>query len=331
MVEIIFILAIPSNRCNYLLLNFIGLKQSHTLYSNIITTKGMTSELYCNITMPFNRGNTSKQERLQRVIWFKDNELVPMYVYYRKIEDAKNTSIPKFMHWSDSKVVQNRASFYADSAHDLACLQLKNVKTTDAGVYTCRVDYSIGFATESEINFSVIVPPFKPVITDITKKNERLNGILSNTLGPYRIGSDINICCSVAGGNPTPKITWWKNSILKKPDFVNLKTEKVESCLSIKNVAQEDNSSLFTCKADNGGSENYSSVKLKLLSKSLDIKNQVKNNDMNISKDLVFQESNKTVTDNMRYNYILTMKSSCPTLQGIHCVLNILFILLCMV
>ena len=131
--------------------------------------------------------------------------------------------------------------------------------------------------------------------------------------------------------NPTPKITWWKNSILKKPDFVNLKTEKVESCLSIKNVAQEDNSSLFTCKADNGGSENYSSVKLKLLSKSLDIKNQVKNNDMNISKDLVFQESNKTVTDNMRYNYILTMKSSCPTLQGIHCVLNILFILLCMV
>ena len=63
------------------------------------------------------------------------------------------------MHWSDPKIVQNRASFYTDSAHDLACLQLKNVKTTDAGVYTCRVDYSIGFITESEINFSVIVPP----------------------------------------------------------------------------------------------------------------------------------------------------------------------------
>ena len=174
--------------------------------------------------------------------------------------------------------------------------------------------------------------PQKPVITDITKKNERLNDIISTTLGPYRIGSDINICCSVAGGNPTPKMTWWKNSILKKQDWVTLKTEKVESCLSIKNVAQEDNSSLFTCKVDNGGSENYSSVKLKLLSESLVIEKQVKNNAMNISKDLVFQESNKTVTDTIRYNnYILTMKSSCPTLQGIHHVLKILFTLLCMV
>ena len=289
--------------------------------------------------MPFNRGNTPKHERVRRVIWFKDNELIPMYVYYRKIGDSQKNSPPKFMHWSDPNVVQNRASFYADSSIDLACLQLKNVKITDEGIYTCRVDFSIddfsiGYITESDIKLTVTVPPEKPVITDITPEKETLNDSLSTTLGPYRIGSDIDICCSVVGGYPSPKVTWWKDNKLKKNVFVNLNSEKVETCLSIKNVVQGDNGSLLTCKADNGGSESYSTVKLKLLLKSSDIEKQVKNTAMNISKDLGLQQSDIEHSDeNFTYNYFMpiTMKSSCPILQRNVPFCILMFILLRMV
>ena len=49
------------------------------------------------------------------------------------------------------------------------------------------------------------------------------------------------------------------------------------------------------------------------------------------SQESIIEHSNKTFTDNITYNYNLTMKSSCPMLQGMHHVVNTIIVLLCMV
>merc|ERR1711971_708792 len=201
---------------------------------------------------------TLRPDRLSRVLWFKDSSLVPFYAYYIKIQEESGP----WQRWSDPKVVEDRAFFHENASP--ARLELKKVVAGDEGLYKCRVDFKKAPTRISHIRLNVIVPPEKPVITDMTPTNQSRQDRSLRMLGPYKAGEDVKVLCVTLGGNPSPNITWWRDHKIVKHQFKRVNSGKVESSLLIPNVSSADRGSLLTCQADNGGNKVFTSVKLDL-------------------------------------------------------------------
>ena len=305
---------------------FSGNGQNQAIYSyNLTTTRGLTSTLFCNILVPdlnLNASCYSKNDKLERVLWFKNDSPSPIFAYYIKRKNLK-LKLPKMTFWSDHRIVQNRASFDVNSSP--ACLKIENVDIMDTGNYSCRVDYRCSPTTKSFIQLKVIVPPKKTVLTDITLTlfNNTEHYKSTKVIGPYKKGDDIKLLCSVNGGFPSPKITWIKNQEVISTSFTKLNYEKVQSILSIPNIKIEDEGAIFTCLASNGASEVYSSAKLKLLVNYRDpiaVFNTL-NNIVHI---------NKTMTEDKKYTTNITMNSSCSILSIPYLILVKSILLFCL-
>lgn len=85
-------------------------------------------------------------------------------------------------------------AFFRSTSHP-AQLLVDDIKLTDEGLYRCRVDFRNTPTRNLKINFTVIVPPERPVISDIRAK------INSKIIEPFNEGSNIALTCEVAGGN----------------------------------------------------------------------------------------------------------------------------------
>uniref|UniRef100_A0A1B0BBE0 Ig-like domain-containing protein n=1 Tax=Glossina palpalis gambiensis TaxID=67801 RepID=A0A1B0BBE0_9MUSC len=83
-------------------------------------------------------------------------------------------------------------------------LQIRDVKSTDGGIYRCRVDFFNYPTRNYRINLTLVVPPEEPRIFDAQGKE------ISQMAGPFREGYELFLCCQVKGGRPPPKVTWWK-------------------------------------------------------------------------------------------------------------------------
>ena len=58
---------------------------------------------------------------------------------------------------------------------------------------------------------SVAVLPDKPRISSVTNRLARLKHGELEVFGEHK---NISLKCKVAGGHPSPAVTWWKNDIL---------------------------------------------------------------------------------------------------------------------
>jgi len=200
---------------------------------SVSAVQGSSVELPCNLTAPI-RG-----DKVRLVLWFKNKSTSPLYTY-----DTRGKSHTEARHWSDDKVVSDRAFFKGD--RDPGRLVLHDVEGNDEAVYKCRVDFKIAPTRISHVKLRVIVPSEKPRIFTVDDNREvRLK------LGPYRMGDTVRLRCDALGGRPQPVVTWWRDHALMDDTFRTLGGYKVENELVIENLKRSDVHSILTCQAAN--------------------------------------------------------------------------------
>ncbi|BES99173.1 CD80-like C2-set immunoglobulin domain [Nesidiocoris tenuis] len=71
-----------------------------------------------------------------------------------------------------------------------------------------------------------------------------------NFAGPYEEGADLNLRCQVTGGNPRPKVAWYRGSELLT-NYTTPEGLAAESILLLNNLGRSDLRSELTCSATN--------------------------------------------------------------------------------
>ncbi|XP_026817002.1 uncharacterized protein LOC113556330 isoform X2 [Rhopalosiphum maidis] len=160
--------------------------------------------------------------------------------------------------WSDQRVFGDRAHFHVNagtteeevkskinnqkkstvSTYYSSELRIDRVSVKDAiHLYRCRVDFRLAQTRNSKVNLTVIVPPDRMEIMDlatgrqllrrqdgdsVNSKNDRGSEASTTTtttvVGPYVEGSDVRVRCRVYGGKPRPRVAWFRDNRLLKPE-----------------------------------------------------------------------------------------------------------------
>uniref|UniRef100_A0A182K1M0 Ig-like domain-containing protein n=1 Tax=Anopheles christyi TaxID=43041 RepID=A0A182K1M0_9DIPT len=147
--------------------------------------------------------------------------------------DARGKSLQQAIHWSDEAVLKSKAYFYYDT--NPPALRIKGVKQEDAGLYRCRVDFHKSPTKNCRIQLDVLVPPAKITILD-----DQGAAVLNNVVGPYRENADINMTCISSGGQPTPKVTWWREHALLDDSYHVLPDGTVKNVLYLEKLSRHD-------------------------------------------------------------------------------------------
>ncbi|XP_024935855.1 nephrin isoform X1 [Cephus cinctus] len=134
------------------------------------------------------------------VLWFKESSGEPLYSY-----DARNRKYGKANFWSAQHVWGSRATFRTNPP---AQLIIQDLRESDEGVYRCRVDFRNSPTRNLKVNFTVIVPPSKPIIYDAKRRD------MSKLLEAYAEGADLTLVCEVHGGRPRPRVEWYMDTQL---------------------------------------------------------------------------------------------------------------------
>ncbi|XP_035773547.1 nephrin-like [Anopheles albimanus] len=201
------------------------------------TAVGLDVSLPCDL-LPTTM--TMQTDKVYLVIWYKEGNTKPIYSF-----DARGKSLQQAIHWSDEAVLKSKAYFYYDTSPP--ALRIKGVKQEDAGLYRCRVDFHKSPTKNCRIDLDVLVPPTKITILD-----ELGAAVLNNVVGPYRENADINLTCISTGGQPTPKVTWWREHALLDDSNVILPDGTVKNVLYLEKLSRNDLHSVYTCQASNG-------------------------------------------------------------------------------
>nr|XP_031846620.1 uncharacterized protein LOC116433066 [Nomia melanderi] len=149
-------------------------------------------------TLPCNIQPREPNDAVSMVLWFKEDSGEPLYSY-----DARNRQFGKAKLWSAPHFWGDRASFRASPP---AQLTIRDLRQTDEGVYRCRVDFRNSPTRNFKVNFTVIVPPSKPIIYDAKRRD------MSKLFEAYPEGADLFLVCEVHGGKPRPRVTWFLES-----------------------------------------------------------------------------------------------------------------------
>nr|XP_050855116.1 nephrin-like [Vespula vulgaris] len=144
--------------------------------------------------LPCNIQPREPNDAVTMVLWFKKDSGDPLYSY-----DARIRQFGKAKLWSAPNFWGHRATFRANPP---AQLTIQDIRESDEGVYRCRVDFRNSPTRNFKVNFTVIVPPSKPIIYD-TKRRD-----MSKLLEAYPEGADLTLVCEVHGGKPKPQVVW---------------------------------------------------------------------------------------------------------------------------
>uniref|UniRef100_A0A182MPM5 Ig-like domain-containing protein n=1 Tax=Anopheles culicifacies TaxID=139723 RepID=A0A182MPM5_9DIPT len=99
------------------------------------------------------------------------------------------------------------------------------------------------------------VPPTKLTILD-----ELGAAVLNNVVGPYRENADINLTCISSGGQPAPKVTWWREHALLDDSYLVLPDGTVKNVLYLEKLSRHDLHSGFSNWYQVSGAAGYVSL-----------------------------------------------------------------------
>ncbi|KAL7023357.1 hypothetical protein ACKWTF_012568 [Chironomus riparius] len=154
-------------------------------------------ELPCDLTPP------SVHDSVKLVLWFKDSEGIPMY----SLDSRNGGSLKAATHSALAGIRGERVFFsVADNPKD-SRLRIKAVQNADGGIYRCRVDYFNSPTRNFRVNLTLVESPEEPRIFDAQGKE------VTTVAGPFREGHELFLSCSVTGGRPAPKVTWWRDNV----------------------------------------------------------------------------------------------------------------------
>ncbi|EDV98338.1 GH23057 [Drosophila grimshawi] len=203
--------------------------------SEVLTAVGSEVALPCDL-MP----GTMIADKVQIVIWYREGNVKPIYSF-----DARGRPLHQAVPWADENVFNKKAHFYYDT--NPPALRIKNIQTTDAGLYKCRVDFHKSPTRNWRINVTVLVPP-----TQLTILDHHGAAVRDQTAGPYLEGDSINLTCLSSGGVPPPRVSWWREHALVDDSFQVLPDGSVRNALHLKNIQRKDLLTMYTCQATNG-------------------------------------------------------------------------------
>jgi len=149
--------------------------------ASVMGLQGTTGVLPCDVT------SASGPDDVFLILWFKDNATKPMYSL-----DVMGRALSTASQWADTSSIGRRSTFRTNSN---TALLIDSITKQDEGMFRCRVDYKNSPTKNVKINFTVIVPPQKPVIKDANNVP-----LLGNEIGPLEVGEDLTVICEVAGG-----------------------------------------------------------------------------------------------------------------------------------
>ncbi|XP_067137967.1 protein turtle-like isoform X2 [Centruroides vittatus] len=112
------------------------------------------------------------------------------------------------------------------------------------------------------------VPPREAIIMD--EFGQHLHGII----GPYNEGYPLSLICEGEGGDPPPKVTWWKDSILIDDTYTLTPQHFTRNELHFSTIRRSDLMTVLTCQATNSNftAPVTSSVTLDLNLRPLDVR-----------------------------------------------------------
>ncbi|XP_061499740.1 uncharacterized protein LOC1281499 isoform X5 [Anopheles gambiae] len=148
------------------------------------------AELPCDITAP------SSQDGVKLVLWFKDSTGIPLY----SLDSRSGVPISAAQHSTIANDLGQRLFFSVGATPKEARLQIRNIKTSDGGVYRCRVDYFNSPTRNYRVNLTLAVPPEEPRIFDAQGKE------ISTVAGPFREGHELFLSCQVSGDEPVVSV-----------------------------------------------------------------------------------------------------------------------------
>ena len=152
---------------------------------------GSTAYLSCNMTPP------TITDRVYLVLWYKNNNPLPVYSY-----DAREFTKKR---WSEDKQFGSRTSF-RDTVSP-AQLRIDKVEKGDEGSYMCRVDFRNSPTVTSSMVLEVVEQASKPVV--ITDEGVEVMG----SVGPYLLGKALILVC-MAEGEPPPRVVWLRDGVV---------------------------------------------------------------------------------------------------------------------
>ncbi|XP_022242676.1 neural cell adhesion molecule 2-like isoform X2 [Limulus polyphemus] len=194
---------------------------------------GRNADLPCNITPNY------PDDEISLVLWYNNKSPSPQYSL-----DSRSGNFDRARHWKSDQLA-SRAHFHIHT--EPAYLQLDHVTSEDESVFTCRVDFERARTRYQEVGLNLIVPPKKPVIKDDKGK------VQQSLIGPYNEGDQLILECEVVGGNPRPKVMWWRESVLLDDSFKVTADLVARNVLRIPSLQRHDLMAVFTCEASNNG------------------------------------------------------------------------------
>ena len=196
----------------------------------VVGVVGSSSFLSCNMTPP------SVRDAVYLVLWYKDDNPLPVYSY-----DARDFTKKR---WSEDKMFGARATF-RDSVSP-AQLRIDRLERTDAGRYSCRVDFRASPTVTSLTVLEVVEQSSKPVV--ITDTGVEVMG----SVGPYSLGQSLILVC-MAEGSPPPRVVWtlegeqWDTEM--DPGQAGLAQRR--NTLVISPLEREHAGAALSCRAEN--------------------------------------------------------------------------------
>ncbi|XP_055679203.1 hemicentin-1 isoform X3 [Lutzomyia longipalpis] len=193
--------------------------------------------------LPCDVASSTPRDSAKLVLWFKDSTGIPIY----SLDSRGGGPFESATHSALASDLGNRLYFSSGTRPHDAKLQIRGVKSTDEGVYRCRVDFFNSPTRNFRVNLTLVVPPEEPKIFDAQGKE-----VTGGVAGPFREGHELFLSCQVSGGRPPPKVTWWRNSEeisgISHPS-ADIQTTTVVNQLFIGNITREFLGTRLQCRA----------------------------------------------------------------------------------
>ncbi|XP_065570406.1 hemicentin-2-like isoform X2 [Artemia franciscana] len=201
-------------------------------------TTNITSILNGQARLPCDISSPNLGERVILVLWFRLNSDTPIYSV-----DARDVEINRAGHWSAETAFGRRARF---AWHETpSYLVVDGLVKEDKGVYRCRVDYRTSQTKNSLVNLTIIVPPSPPKILDEN------GNLIRSVAGPYLEGESLKLTCESKGGEPLPKLIWYRDGERWDTTDHSTLNGSTRNDVILARLRRDDLNTILSCEASN--------------------------------------------------------------------------------